>query len=89
MIPYSAFKEELSEVVWSLGLEYAWKEKWFGRVGYYHESKYKGNRKFFTLGAGANYKRFGMDVSYLISANGMPGTNPLGNMLSISFRYGF
>lgn len=88
-VPYSTFKEELSEIIWSLGLEYAWKEKWFGRVGYFHESQYKGNRKYFTLGAGANFKGFGADVSYLISANGMLGTNPLSNMLSISFRYGF
>ncbi|MBR4391923.1 MAG: type IX secretion system outer membrane channel protein PorV [Bacteroidales bacterium] len=83
------FSEELKEVIWSLGLEYAWKEKWFGRVGYYHESQYKGNQKFFTLGAGANFKRFGVDVSYLISANGMYGIDPMKNMLSIGFRYGF
>ena len=83
------FSEEMQEIVWSLGLEYAWKEKWFGRVGYYHESQYKGNRKFFSLGVGANFKRFGVDVSYLINANGMPGTNPLNNTLSFGFRYGF
>jgi hypothetical protein len=60
------FKEELKEFTYSLGLEY-WYDKQFAiRAGYFHEAATKGNRKFFTVGAGVKYNVFGIDFAYLI-----------------------
>ncbi|HEY6914861.1 MAG TPA: type IX secretion system outer membrane channel protein PorV, partial [Paludibacter sp.] len=38
-------KEELSEIMWSVGAEYAYNNQFFVRGGYYNESQFKGNRK--------------------------------------------
>ncbi|HPH46684.1 MAG TPA: hypothetical protein PKU83_06740, partial [Chryseolinea sp.] len=39
------------------------------RLGYFNESKYKGNRKYFTVGLGFRKKAFGFDVAYLVPTN--------------------
>lgn len=44
------FKEELREINFSIGAEYAYNNQFFLRAGYYNENKYKGNRKYFTFG---------------------------------------
>lgn len=60
------FKEEIKEFTYSLGLEY-WYDKQFAiRAGYFHEAATKGNRQFFTVGAGVKYNVFGIDFAYLI-----------------------
>ena len=61
------FKEEMREIMWSLGLEYAYNEQFFARAGYFNESQYKGNRKYFTVGAGFRLSAFKLDVGYVIS----------------------
>lgn len=81
------FKEELKEINIAGGAEY-WYDKQFAfRVGYFFESALKGNRKYFTLGAGLRYSTFGLDFSYLIPTE---QRNPLENTLrfSLSFRFG-
>ncbi|MDR0830432.1 MAG: type IX secretion system outer membrane channel protein PorV [Prevotellaceae bacterium] len=62
------FKEEMQEIMWSAGLEYSYNEQFFVRAGYCNENEWKGNRKFFTLGAGFKWTAFRIDVGYVISA---------------------
>ncbi|MBN3035096.1 MAG: type IX secretion system outer membrane channel protein PorV [Bacteroidales bacterium] len=80
------FSEELKEFIWVLGAEY-WYDKQFAvRAGYFHESASKGNRKFFTLGAGLRYNVFGLDFSYLIPTDQQ---NPLQNTLRFTLTFDF
>ena len=46
------FREEMQEIRWSVGAEYVYNDKFALRAGYHHESENKGNRKYFTVGAG-------------------------------------
>ena len=79
--------EELKEVSISFGAEY-WYDKQFAfRGGYYYESSEKGNRRFFTVGAGIKYNVFGIDLSYLIPTSVIP--NPLDNTLRFSLWFEF
>jgi hypothetical protein len=80
----SPFGEELQEINIGGGLEY-WYDKQFAiRGGYFYESAQKGNRQYFTLGAGLKYNVFGLDFSYLISTN---PNNPLKNTLRFTLAY--
>ncbi len=57
------FKEEMKEYNWSIGAEY-WYDKQFAiRTGFFHEPLTKGNRKYFTFGAGLRYNVFGLDFT--------------------------
>lgn len=78
------FKEEMDEIQWGVGLEYSYDRKFFGRVGYSHEAKYKGNRRYFTLGAGFKLSIVRLDISYCIAT---ANTNPLNN--TMRFTLGF
>lgn len=60
-------KEELQEIYGSIGVEYVYNNQFFVRGGYYYENEYKGNRKFYSLGAGFKMNMFRLDASYLIS----------------------
>ncbi len=80
------FKEEMREINFAIGAEY-WYDKQFAiRAGYFHENKYKGNRKFFTLGAGFKYNVFGIDFAYLIPVD---QRNPLENTLRFTLLFDF
>jgi hypothetical protein len=79
-------KEELREINYSLGMEY-WYNKLFAvRAGYFYENPTKGNRKYFTLGAGVKYNVFGIDFAYLIPTQ---QRNPLENTLRFSLTFDF
>lgn len=65
----NGFREELYELAWSFGLEYAYNNLLYVRTGGFFESKYKGNRKYLTFGAGLHYNIFQIDVSYLFSVS--------------------
>mgnify|MGYP004555255885 FL=1 len=60
-------KEELQEVHWSVGGEYVYHDKFALRAGYHHESANKGNRKYFTVGAGFKMSVFSLDAGYVIA----------------------
>lgn len=78
------FKEEMNEINISTGFEY-WYDKQFAfRAGYFYEHKLKGNRKFFTLGAGLKYNIFGLDFAYLIPTQ---QRHPLENTLRFSLLF--
>lgn len=77
-------KEELQEVMWSLGAEYAYNNQFFVRGGYFNESQYKGNRKYFTAGAGFKLNVFQLDAAYVISTS---QSNPLDQTLRFSLSF--
>lgn len=79
-----AFMDELREVNWSTGLEYSYNNQFFGRFGYSNESKWKGNRKFFTFGAGFKLTAFQLDVGYVLA---LKQTTPLDQTLRFSLSF--
>jgi len=82
----AGFREELKEFIYNIGTEY-WYDKQFAiRAGYFHEAATKGNRKFFTLGAGLRYNVFGLDFAYLIPTT---QRNPLENTLRFTLLFNF
>lgn len=80
------FKEEMREIIWALGAEYSYRDLFFVRMGYFHESQYKGNRQFLSVGAGIKYTVFGIDVSYLVA---LKQHHPLANTLRFSLTLDF
>lgn len=78
------FKEEMQEITWSVGAEYGYNNQFFVRAGYFNEHKMKGNRKFFTAGAGFKLNVFQLDASYVIS---VAQTNPLDQTLRFSLAF--
>ncbi len=81
------FREELQEIMWAVGVEYSYRNLLFVRAGYFHESQYKGNRQFLTMGVGLKYNIFDIDVSYLFSTNGQ--NHPLANTLRFTLSFDF
>ena len=76
----------MKEFTYSIGAEY-WYDKQFAiRAGYFHEASTKGNRKFFTIGAGLRYNVFGLDFAYLIPTT---QRNPLENTLRFTLIFDF
>jgi hypothetical protein len=65
----NGFEEEMQEIMTSIGIEYWYTDIFSARVGYFNESKNKGNRKYMTLGLGFRRKSFGIDVAYLVPVN--------------------
>jgi hypothetical protein len=80
------FREEMQEFTQSVGLEYWYNQQFAIRAGYYNEAELKGNRKYFTVGAGFRLSVFSLDFSYL-----MPFTqnNPLARTLRFSLGFEF
>ena len=78
------FKEEMQEIRWSVGAEYVYNDKFSLRAGYHHESENKGNRKYFTFGAGFRMSAFSLDCGYVWAT---AKSNPLDQTLR--FTLGF
>lgn len=79
--------EELREFTWALGAEYSYQDSFALRLGYFNENEFKGNRKFFSMGAGFKYNVVKVDVSYLFSASKV--RSPLENTLRFSLTFNF
>jgi len=77
-------REEFQEIMWSFGAEYAYDRKFFVRGGYFYENPYKGNRQYFSVGAGFKMNSLQVDASYLIST--VP-SNPLDQTLRFSLSF--
>lgn len=77
-------KEELQEVQWSVGGEYVYHDKFALRAGYHHESANKGNRNYFTVGAGFKMSVFSLDAGYVIAT---AKSNPLDQTLRFSLSF--
>lgn len=78
------FKEELEEIQWSIGAEYVYNDQFSLRAGYHHESENKGNRKYFTVGAGFKMNVFSLDAGYVIAT---AKSNPLDQTLRFSLTF--
>jgi len=83
------FSEEIKEVQASLGAEYWYNDQFAFRAGYFYENPVKGNRKYFTLGAGLKYNNFGLNFSYLLPSGNGVNRNPLSNTLRFSLFFDF
>ena len=77
-------KEEFQEISWSFGAEYSYDQKFFVRGGYFYESPNKGNRQYFSIGAGFKLNVFQLDAAYLVST--VP-SNPLDQTLRFSLVF--
>ena len=80
----NGFKEEMEEIQWSMGCEYTYNDRFMLRGGYHHEAANKGNRKYFTVGAGFHMSVFSVDAAYVFSTS---QSNPLDQ--TMRFTLGF
>jgi hypothetical protein len=78
------FKEEMEEIQWSIGAEYVYNDKFSLRAGYHDEAQSKGNRKYFTVGAGFKMSVFSLDAGYVIAT---AKSNPLDQTLRFSLTF--
>lgn len=78
------FKEELKEFRWSFGAEYTYNDRFMLRAGYHYENPHKGNRQYFTVGAGFKMSVFTIDAAYCVAtAQG----NPLDQTMRFSLGF--
>lgn len=80
------FKEELHEITYSYGVEYWYNNQFAIRGGYFYENATKGNRKYFTAGAGFKLNVISLDFSYLMP---LYQNNPLAHTLRFSISFDF
>lgn len=78
------FMEELREITYSAGAEYLYNNQFALRAGYFHENQTKGNRKYFTAGAGFKLRGFTLDFSYLMP---LVQNHPLARTLRFSLSF--
>lgn len=78
------FGEELKELYGGIGIEYCYNQQFSVRAGYHYENEFKGNRKYYTVGAGFRMSVFSLDGAYLISA---AQNNPLDQTLRFSLSF--
>ena len=65
----------------SAGIEYAYMDQFFLRVGYYYEDPTKGDLKYFSTGIGVRYNVMELNFSYLVPSGSGTNRNPLSNTL--------
>lgn len=78
------FKGELQEVMASIGVEYGYNDQFFLRGGYFYENANKGNRQYFSVGAGFRMSVFQLDAAYLVST---VQSNPLDQTLRFTLSF--
>ncbi len=78
------FKEELREIMWSLGAEYNYNQQFFLRAGYFYENAMKGNRQYFSVGAGFALNVMRLDAAYMMAT---AQTSPLDQTLRFSLTF--
>lgn len=82
----NVLKEELREINICGGVEYNYNNLFSVRTGYFHEHPTKGNRRYFTLGAGVKFNVFALDLAYLIPTQ---QRNPLENTIRFTLQFDF
>ncbi len=80
------FSEEVKEISYSLGTEYWYNKQFAVRAGYFYENPTKGDRQYFTLGAGLKYNVFDLDFAYLLANQ---QKSPLAQTLRFSLMFNF
>lgn len=88
------YKEEIREIVTSMGLEYLYGTPgdflFALRTGFFYEDPSYGNRKFVTFGAGIKYDIYGFDFSYITTSVFKDGENhPLSDTLRFTVLIGW
>ena len=78
------FSEELKEINWSLGAEYNYNQQFFLRAGYFYENAMKGNRQYFTVGAGFSLNVLRLDAAYMLAT---AQTSPLDQTLRFTLTF--
>ena len=74
----------MKEIQLSVGAEYCYNDRFSVRAGYHDEAETKGNRKYFTVGAGFKMSAFSLDAAYVIST---ASSNPLDQTLRFSLAF--
>ena len=64
-----------------------YREAFAFRAGYFSESLTKGSRRFVSFGAGFEYERVNIDISYLFSTSPVP--SPLEGTLRFGLTFNF
>ena len=80
------FNEEIKEVNVAAGMEYLYRQQFAFRTGYFFENPQKGDRRYFTLGAGLKINSYAIDFSYLLAST---QRSPLANTLRFSLLFNF
>lgn len=80
------FSEEMREISYALGTEYLYNQQFALRAGFFYEDPTKGNRQYFTLGAGLRYNVFNLDLAYLLASQ---QKSPLANTLRFTLAFNF
>jgi len=80
---FSDGSSQLNSLQISAGAEYAYDEKFLLRAGYFYEDKSRGNRRYFSAGAGFNLNFMTVNVSYLVPSGSGVTRNPLSNTLRL------
>lgn len=78
------FSEELKEIMWSLGAEYNYNQQFFLRAGYFYENAMKGNRQYFSVGAGFSLNVLRLDAAYMLAT---AQTSPLDQTLRFTLTF--
>ncbi len=81
MKSFSDGTNQVNSLQVSLGAEYNYNDQFFLRSGYFYENKNRGNRKFFSVGAGFNLDNMSINFSYLVPSGSGVTRNPLSNTL--------
>ena len=76
--------EEFKEINWSIGAEYNYNQQFFLRAGYYYENEMKGNRKYFSMGAGFALNVLRIDAAYMLAT---AQTSPLDQTLRFTLTF--
>lgn len=80
------FKGEMAKILFGVGAEYTYNDRFFVRAGYHHESDWEGGRKYATFGAGFHMSAFAVDASYVWATS---SSNPLDKTLRVSLGFDF
>jgi len=80
------FKEEFKEISLGAGVEYLYKQQFALRGGYSYAHPLKGNKNYFSLGAGFNHGILGLDVAYIMASQ---DKNPMANSLRVTLLFNF
>ena len=69
-----------------MGLQYAYKERAFGRVGYRHQNSNAGLGTGLSLGGGFRYEMVQLDLAYFVAQD---SKSPLNNTLRVTLSTDF
>lgn len=78
---------QLNSLQASLGAEYAYNDQFFVRAGYFFEDKTRGNRQYFSVGAGFSLDAFQVNLSYLVPSGSGITRNPLSNTIRVGILF--